>query len=188
MSQQQQQLPAQAIPLPLPESLNPDALDVLSELAHLLTRLRATTTTTTTTTAAGAPTATTTLSTASAHTATPTPTQPHPTSHATPTPTALLATRRAGAGAGAELTLKEIPLATDALKHRFQRARTHVETALPDLARGLADQEAEVAALEARIARQRDTLGKLREVGARLAMGEREADEERGGEKMDIEE
>lgn len=165
------------MPLPLPESLNPDALDVLSELAHLLTRLRA---------LPGAPT------TAGASQPPPPPPPPPPTTTtatahtSTPTPTALLGSRRPGA----ELTLKEIPLATDALKHRFQRARNLVETALPDLGRALADQDAEVAALEARIARQRDTLGRLREVGARLAMAEREADEEgaAGGDKMEIEE
>ncbi|KAI0905127.1 RNA polymerase II transcription mediator complex subunit 9-domain-containing protein [Ustulina deusta] len=156
-----------ALPLPLPEALNPDALDVLSELAHLLTRLRALPTPTTassTTTTTGA-----------------TPAAAATTSHATPTPTALLsshAARKPGGGSGGgELTLKEIPVATDALKHRFQRARTLVKTTLPDLDRGVADQELEIGALEARIARQRDTLAKLREVGAALAaQGEGEGD------------
>ncbi|KAI1109940.1 RNA polymerase II transcription mediator complex subunit 9-domain-containing protein [Nemania sp. NC0429] len=181
---QQQQLPAQVTPLPLPESLNPDALDVLSELAHLLTRLRALPTTTTTSTSTTTAQATTTAAAAPTHTHphTAPQSQPQSTAHATPTPTALLATRRAGA---AELTLKEIPLATDALKHRFQRARALLETALPDVGRGPADQTVEVAALEARIARQRDTLGRLREVGARLAIGEREADDDDDGEKME---
>lgn len=73
-------------------------------------------------------------------------------------------------------------MATDALKHRFQRARTLVKTTLPDLDRGVADQELEIGALEARIARQRDTLAKLREVGAALAaQGEGEGE----GDKME---
>ncbi|KAI0506498.1 RNA polymerase II transcription mediator complex subunit 9-domain-containing protein [Xylaria bambusicola] len=143
-------------PLPLPEALNPDALDVLSELANLLTRLRAlpTSTTAPSTTSGATPAA--------------------PTSHATPTPTALLssqasARKAGGSSSSSELTLKEIPVATDALKHRFQRARNLIRTTLPDLDRGIAEQEVEIKALEARIARQRDTLAKLREVGERLA-------------------
>ncbi|TGJ83864.1 hypothetical protein E0Z10_g4905 [Xylaria hypoxylon] len=95
-------------------------------------------------------------------------------SQATPTPTATaLALKKNG-----ELTLKEIPVAADALKHRFQRARTLIKTTLPDLDRGVADQEVEIKALEARIARQHDTLAQLREVGARLAVvqGEGEGD------------
>lgn len=69
-------------------------------------------------------------------------------------------------------------MATDALKHRFQRARNLIRTALPDLDRGIPDQEAEIRALEARIDRQRDVLDKLREVGAQLAVlqGEGEGD------------
>ncbi|KAH8161503.1 hypothetical protein CIB48_g6748 [Xylaria polymorpha] len=133
------------VPLPLPETLNPDALDVLSELANLLTRLR-------------------TLPPGSSSSTGATPSQSQ--NHATPTPTTTttLSTKKTG-----ELTLKEIPVATDALKHRFQRARTLAKTTLPDLDRGLAEQDVEIAALEARIARQRDTLAKLREVGVSLA-------------------
>ncbi|KAF2972738.1 hypothetical protein GQX73_g687 [Xylaria multiplex] len=144
-------------PLPLPEALNPDALDVLSDLAHLLTRLR-------------------TLPSAPSGSTGATPSQSQ--TQATPTPTtAPSSSKKTG-----ELTLKEIPAATDALKHRFQRARTLVMTTLPDLDRGLADQDREINALEARIARQRDTLAKLREVGARLALqGEGEGE----GEKME---
>ncbi|KAI0864821.1 RNA polymerase II transcription mediator complex subunit 9-domain-containing protein [Xylaria cubensis] len=147
-------------PLPLPEALNPDALDVLSELANLLARLR-------------------TLPTNSSASTGATPSQSQSQTqnagaHATPTPTALLssqASKKTG-----ELTLKEIPVATDALKHRFQRARNLAKTMLPDLDRSLAEQEVEIAALEARIARQRDTLAKLREVGVQLAVGQGEGD------------
>ncbi|KAI0205883.1 RNA polymerase II transcription mediator complex subunit 9-domain-containing protein [Astrocystis sublimbata] len=151
--------------LPLPPALNPDALDVLSELANLLTRLR-------------------TLPPGTGTGTTPSQSQPQPqsqsqtqnaASHATPTPTALLSSQAATKKTG-ELTLKEIPVATDALKHRFQRARNLIKTTLPDLDRGLAEQEAEIAALEARIARQRDTLAKLRDVGTQLAVMQGEGD------------
>ncbi|KAI0471381.1 RNA polymerase II transcription mediator complex subunit 9-domain-containing protein [Xylaria cf. heliscus] len=160
-------------PLPLPEGLNPDALDVLSELANLLTRLR-----------------TLPPGTSSSTGATPSQSQSQPqsqshgapaVSHATPTPTALLSSQQQASKKTGELTLKEIPVATDALKHRLQRARTLLKTALPDLDRTLAEQEAEITALEARIARQRDALAKLREMGASLAVGQGEGD----GDKME---
>jgi hypothetical protein len=140
----------QPVPLPLPDALNPDALDVLSELGHILTRLRTLPTTTSSSTSA----------------------------QATPTPTALVSASASSKKTG-ELTLKEIPVATDVLKHRFQRARHIIKTTLPDLDRSIPDQETEIRALEARIARQRDTLLKLREVGARLAVVQGEGEGER---------
>ncbi|KAI1277319.1 RNA polymerase II transcription mediator complex subunit 9-domain-containing protein [Xylaria sp. FL0933] len=181
MSSTKQQPAAQTpLPLPLPEALNPDALDVLSELAHLLTRLRALPTTGPST---AAPTTT----------GGATPSQSTTAAHAaTPTPTALLSSqvsasrKNGGSGIGSgggELSLKEIPVATDALRHRFQRARTLIRTALPDLERDVAAQQVEIAALEARIARQRDTLAKLREVGERLAVVRGEGEGE--GDKME---
>ncbi|KAI2631426.1 RNA polymerase II transcription mediator complex subunit 9-domain-containing protein [Hypomontagnella submonticulosa] len=139
--------------LALPEGLNPDNLDTLTELAVLLNRLRMPTSTSGTGT-----------------TPAPTPSQPasqpqhrsqpqlHQHTHNGP-PT----TTHTG-----ELSLKEIPPAADVLKHRFQRARALVR-ALPDMGRRIPDQEAEIAALEARLARQRDMLARLREMGARLA-------------------
>ncbi|KAI1747582.1 RNA polymerase II transcription mediator complex subunit 9-domain-containing protein [Xylaria castorea] len=169
-------------PLPLPEALNPDALDVLSELANLLTRLRT------------LPPPGSSASTGATPSQSQSQSQSQPPqnaaaaggSHATPTPTALLSSHASSSSSSSknktgELTLKEIPVATDALKHRFQRARNLAKTALPDLDRGLAEQEVEIAALEARIARQRDTLGQLREVGVRLAVVQGEGD----GDKME---
>ncbi|KAI1812809.1 RNA polymerase II transcription mediator complex subunit 9-domain-containing protein [Poronia punctata] len=124
--------------LPLPNTFNPDQLDVLSELAHLLTRLRTSTTSGTGT---------------------------------TPNININTNTNNTKTKNG-ELSLKDIPPATDALRHRFQRARYVIKTTLPDLERDISEQEAEMAALEARIVRQRDTLAKLREVGARLGIEE----------------
>ncbi|KAI1440262.1 RNA polymerase II transcription mediator complex subunit 9-domain-containing protein [Annulohypoxylon stygium] len=149
-------------PIAMPDGLNPDTLDTLTELAVLLNRLRMPTST-----ANGTPGAAT----------TPLPPPPPPPSHPHSQPqTANGATTTTNTG---ELSLKEIPPAADVLKHRFQRARVSVR-GLPDMNRGMAEQEAEIAALEARLARQRDMLARLREMGARLAV----ADEER--EKMVI--
>ena len=69
------------------------------------------------------------------------------------------------------LTLKDVPTATDALKHKLQRARTQIRE-LPDMDRTIAQQEEEMAELEGRIARQRDMLRALREVGVRFARGD----------------
>jgi len=157
--------------LPLPETLNPDHLDVLSELAQLLTRLR-TLPTNANNNNAGNNASTSTSTAPSQHQQQ----QAHPQTTGlggigTPTPTAILSSiaaannKRTG-----ELTLKEVPAATDALRHRFQRARHIIKTTLPELDRDIPDQEVEIAALEARIARQRETLAKLREVGARLGV------------------
>ncbi|KAI2466929.1 RNA polymerase II transcription mediator complex subunit 9-domain-containing protein [Annulohypoxylon bovei var. microspora] len=154
-------------PIAMPEGLNPDTLDTLTELAVLLNRLRMPSST-------------------SGNTPLPsgsTPLPLAPTSvpllqsgaHAHSQPqTANGATTTTNTG---ELSLKEIPPAADVLKHRFQRARAMVR-GLPDVGRCTREQEAEIAALEARLARQRDMLSRLREMGARLAV----ADEE--GEKM----
>ncbi|KAI0016600.1 RNA polymerase II transcription mediator complex subunit 9-domain-containing protein [Xylariomycetidae sp. FL0641] len=128
--------PTPAQPLSLPSTLNPDQLDVVSELAYILGRLRRTQ-------------------------------QQQQQQHA--------ASSSSSPPTSTELSLKEIPAATDALKHKFQRARTLLK-GLPDLDRAPAEQEREIAALEARIAKQRDVLLKLREVGARLAEGDGEGD------------
>ncbi|KAI1139386.1 hypothetical protein F5Y05DRAFT_346233 [Hypoxylon sp. FL0543] len=135
--------------LAMPEGLNPDTLDTLTELAVLLNRLRTPTSTT------------------SGATPAPTPSQPPPSQK----PSQSQAQTNNGATTTTvtgELSLKEIPPAADVLKHRFQKARALVRS-LPDMDRGVREQEAEIAALEARLARQRDMLTKLREMGARLA-------------------
>ena len=70
------------------------------------------------------------------------------------------------AGTG-PLTIKDIPTATDGLKHKIQKARAQVKE-LPDMDRSIKDQEEEIRELEAKIARQREVLEGLRDVG--LAM------------------
>ncbi|KAK8091437.1 hypothetical protein PG997_001798 [Apiospora hydei] len=70
-------------------------------------------------------------------------------------------------------------MATDALKHKLQRSRAGAKT-LPDMNRGTADQEAEMAELEARIARQRAVLEGLRSKGLDFAAARGQA-----GDKME---
>ncbi|KAI1385943.1 RNA polymerase II transcription mediator complex subunit 9-domain-containing protein [Hypoxylon trugodes] len=132
----------------MPEGLNPDTLDTLTELAVLLNRLRT-------------PTSTTGATPAAAPTPQPQPLRPNQSQQQTNNG----ATTTTNTG---ELSLKEIPPAADVLKHRFQKARVLVR-GLPDVGRGIAEQEEEIRALEERLGRQRDMLVKLREMGAKLA-------------------
>ena len=79
---------------------------------------------------------------------------------------------QAASGTG-PLTIKDIPTATDGLKHKLQRARAQVKE-LPDIERSAAEQEHEIRELEVRIARQRDVLETLRRAGI-AARRDREA-------------
>lgn len=67
-----------------------------------------------------------------------------------------------------KLTFKDVPNATDPIKHKLQRAREQVRQ-LPDMGRTVQEQDKEIAELEARILRQRELLNRLREGG--LAFG-----------------
>ena len=151
--------------------LNPSTLDTITELAHLLSRLRTPPAggAPSTTTAAPTPTPAATAPTTAAPTAAaPTPSKPTPTPGDPSTST----------NNNSELSLKDVPAAADALKHRFQRARAQIRSGLPDLGRGIAEQEAERAELERKIARQREVLARLRDVGVRFARQRGEEDEQ----------
>ena len=77
------------------------------------------------------------------------------------------------------LSIKDIPAATDELKHRLQKARVQVRQ-LPDVERGTGEQEEEIRALEEKIGRQREVLAGLR--GRGLEVGrERDGDGDGGG-------
>ncbi|KAI1479660.1 hypothetical protein K445DRAFT_20126 [Daldinia sp. EC12] len=160
--------------LAMPDGLNPDTLDTLTELAVLLNRLRTPSSTATGNTPAPTP---------SQHPPPPPPppTHRHPHSQNQSSSSSSQAQTNNGATTTTntgELSLKEIPPAADVLKHRFQRARVLIR-GLPDMNRTITDQEAEIAALEARLARQRDMLDKLREMGARLAAQQDDGDRDR---------
>ncbi|RDL32524.1 Uncharacterized protein BP5553_08980 [Venustampulla echinocandica] len=78
-------------------------------------------------------------------------------------------------GTGA-LTIKDIPIASDEIKHKLQKARAQVKE-LPDIDRSISEQELEIRELEEKIAKQREVLESLRDVGVATRrdreMGER---------------
>jgi hypothetical protein len=114
----------------LPTGLSADAIDVLPVLSSLLSRLQVPQNQTGASTA-GSP--------------------PGPTSSATPSQLV---------SSTGPLTIKDIPAATDGLKHRLQKARVAVKE-LPDLNRSLKEQEEEIRELEDKITRQREVLKSL---------------------------
>jgi hypothetical protein len=88
---------------------------------------------------------------------------PTATSASPPTPSPSQAANGTG-----PLTIKDIPTATDQLKHKLQKARVQVKE-LPDIDRSIAEQEEEIRELEERIAKQRDVLETLRLAGVAAA-------------------
>ncbi|KOS18277.1 hypothetical protein ESCO_002703 [Escovopsis weberi] len=77
------------------------------------------------------------------------------------------------------LSFKDVPGATDRLKHKLQHARAQVRV-LPDMDRTVNEQRAEIRELEARIAQQRALLERLRDGGLRFGKDASAAD------KMDL--
>lgn len=69
---------------------------------------------------------------------------------------------------GQQLSFKDVPGATDGLKHKLQHARAQVR-ALPDMDRSIDEQELEISELEARIKQQRALLDRLRDAGVSFA-------------------
>ncbi|KAF7553153.1 hypothetical protein G7046_g7173 [Stylonectria norvegica] len=83
---------------------------------------------------------------------------------------------------GQTLSFKDVPGATDGLKHKLQRARDNVK-ALPDMDRSIEEQTREMTDLEARIEKQRALLQRLRdEAGGKNA----KEDSAAVGDKMDV--
>lgn len=126
----------------LPTDLSPSSLDTLPVLASILARLQ---TSQNNLTATASPLPTTQSSSTS---------QPQSQTHSlalNPFSTTPLST-------------KDIPAATDGLKHRLQKARAQVAR-LPDIDRGLDEQEAEIKELESKIEAQRKVLMGLRDLG-----------------------
>lgn len=143
---------SQPPPLALPPTLSPDTLDALTELAAIVARLR--------------------------------PPQSLPGGITVNTPGAA-ATPAAGIGvgglSGATISIKDVPNATDAVKHKLQRARAQIK-ALPDMARTIEEQRETMAQLEETIRLQQEVLSALRSLDG--ARGLDAADE--GGEKMEM--
>lgn len=80
------------------------------------------------------------------------------------------------AAGGQQLSFKDVPGATDSLKHKLQHARAQVR-ALPDMERTVEEQRAEIEELEARIVTQRALLERLRDDGLRFG---------KDGDKMEL--
>lgn len=77
------------------------------------------------------------------------------------------------ASAAEQLSVKDVPGATDGIKHKVQRARKAVVEELPDMKRTREEQEREMKELEGLIERQREVLRGLREMGEGFGKGER---------------
>ncbi|KFZ04727.1 hypothetical protein V501_09037 [Pseudogymnoascus sp. VKM F-4519 (FW-2642)] len=92
------------------------------------------------------------------------------TSFGTPSFTSQPSSSQLRPDATGALSTKEIPAATDALKHRLQRARVEVAQ-LPGIGMSIEEQEVEIRALESRIREQRAALKSLSEVGGRAGKG-----------------
>lgn len=180
----------------LPQGLSPDAVDILTELTSIIIKLRSSQSTAPgglSTPALGS------LTTLPGGGTGATPTSAPPgggnlqsqsqPSGATPVPggagltgTTPLPSGGGGAGVGGgSLTVKELPAATDNIKHKLQRARAAVKT-LPDVHRSIAQQEAEIRELEERRRKQIAMLARLREEGLQFARVARDE-----GDKMVVE-
>ena len=186
----------------LPDGLSPDAVDTLTELASIITKLRSaqqastssipgtttTATTTTTTTTTTGTTTTTKIPTTSAPSApgfaptggsTP---RPGGVTGTTPLPVSAPTPGGSNSSSGAALlSAKELPSATDNLKHKLQRARAAMRT-LSDVWRTTAQQEAEMEALQSRRRQQAGMLARTQEDG--LSFVKQEELEEGGGDRM----
>jgi hypothetical protein len=81
------------------------------------------------------------------------------------------------------LTIKDIPAATDELKHKLHRAKLQIKE-LPDIDRTIQEQEEEIAEWEDKIRRQRETLEALKQVGLAAKMEREERTRAASGESM----
>jgi hypothetical protein len=180
----------------IPEGLSPDAVDTLTELTSIITKLRsaqqqqnlasagaaAASSTAGGTTAAAASGHAPAAAAAHQHQERPsgtTPIAPGGVTGTTPLPSG-------GVGDsthGPLLSAKELPAATDNLKHKLQRARAAMRT-LADVHRSIAAQEAELASLEGRRRRQADMLARTQEEGLQFVRAEQRSREDEEGDRM----
>lgn len=163
----------------IPPTLSPDAIDTLTELTQILTKFRS---------AQAAARA------ASSSSSGPTSSGAHPSSSTittganpinTPAPGAVTGTTplpTTSNSAGTTFSTKDLPQATDNLKHKLQRARQTVLT-LPDVGRSIEQQEEEIRMLEERKRKQIAMLARIREEGLQFAKMEQSRRDE-DGERM----
>ncbi|KAK4098661.1 hypothetical protein N658DRAFT_560870 [Parathielavia hyrcaniae] len=170
----------------LPAGLSPDSVDAVTELSAILIRLRNATAgpSSSSTTGTGPAAGSAIASNSQPSATTPTPAAPGGVTGTTPLPTTTTTNRNPNTntttgGGTAEpqpqplptrlLTPKDLPAATDSVKHKLQRARAAVR-GLPDVQRSVAAQEAEVGALEARRRAQALRLARTQQDGLDLAI------------------
>jgi hypothetical protein len=125
-----------------PVDINPSSLDTLPILAATFARIQATNSTSL---AGGS--------------------SPYPTSAPSNVIPAVESTTFKETFSSEPLTTKQIPAATDGLKHRLQRTRAQVAQ-LPDMERTVEEQEEEMRELEQRIRQQRGVLERLKALGS----------------------
>lgn len=177
----------------IPPTLSPDAIDTLTELTLILTKFRAAQASARSdaaATAAGA------VGPSSSSSTNPSHGGPNSSSHApisTPAPGAVTGTTplpipttsNPNATTAGSFSAKDLPQATDNLKHKLQRARQAVLT-LPDIGRTITQQEKEIAELEERKRKQVAMLAKIRDEGLQFARLEQSRRDEEG-ERMMVE-
>ncbi|KAK4462547.1 RNA polymerase II transcription mediator complex subunit 9-domain-containing protein [Cladorrhinum samala] len=141
----------------LPDGLSPDSVDTLTELTSIVVKLRA---------AQAAANGT-----SSSQTSSSVLPALGITSGATPAPGAVTGTTPLPSGApntGGLLSVKELPAATDNLKHKLQRARGAMRT-LNDIHRANSQQEEEIKRLEERRRKQAAMLARIQDEGIQFA-------------------
>ncbi|KAK4192170.1 RNA polymerase II transcription mediator complex subunit 9-domain-containing protein [Podospora australis] len=139
----------------VPEGLSPDSVDTLTELTSIVVKLRAAQ-------AAAAASQAPSIGLSGAAGL---------TTGATPAPGAVTGTTPLPSGApntAGLLSVKELPSATDNLKHKLQRAKVALKT-LNDIQRVTTQQEAEIQALRERRKKQAEMLAKIQEEGIQFA-------------------
>lgn len=161
-----------AHPLALPKTFSPDALDTTAELASILARLRPPQQSAAQAGAGGAN--------GAAAVATGAGAAGGVEGEAETLGAAMGGAAAEAAAAGPPISLRDLPTATDGLKHKLQHARAQIKT-LPDIHRTVAAQEAEMRQLAARIEAQKAMLARLRVDGSRFA-----AAGEQGADKMEL--
>ncbi|KAL0467946.1 RNA polymerase II transcription mediator complex subunit 9 domain-containing protein [Neurospora intermedia] len=182
----------------IPPTLSPDAIDTLTELTLILTKFRAAQASARSSDAAAATGATGAIGPSSSINPShggpnsssnnaPISTTPAPgaVTGTTPLPIPSTTSNNPNATTAGSFSAKDLPQATDNLKHKLQRARQAVLT-LPDMGRTITQQEKEIAELEERKRKQVAMLAKIRDEGLQFARLEQSRRDEEG-ERMMVE-
>ena len=141
-------VPASSHPLALPSTFSPDAIDALTELSFILSRLKPSNGDSATNPSAS-------QNTSQAQTALD-PSQPSSSSQGTHT-------FLPGVTTIGDLSLRDVAVKSDDIKHKLQRAKQQIRQ-LPDMERTTAEQDEEIAHLKEKIHKQRQVLEMLRTV------------------------